>query len=200
MGGIGSGARRSTRVGNVEDMLAIDIRTLRRLGVLQPGECIIDTVHWSKRGLEVACARLRADLSEIEHGGTVTITGAMPDGPIKQLIAIYALPSAYGGHRCYFVCPITAERCEVLYYARGRFASRHAHRLGYATQNMNDLSRARHKAIKLRSRLQGKAGYARPRGQNRIETVERRDEANRLANTLYLERLHAHMHRSGSRY
>ena len=111
MGGIGSGARRSTRIGNVEGMLAIDIRALRRLGVLQSGECVIDTVHWSKRGLNAATARLRADLSDIERGGTVTITGAMPDGAIKQDIAIDAVPSTFGGHPFYFVCPITAERC-----------------------------------------------------------------------------------------
>src|SRR3546814_8518225 len=47
MGGIGSGARRSTHIGNVEQMLALDIRALRRLSVVRPGECTCDTVHWS---------------------------------------------------------------------------------------------------------------------------------------------------------
>lgn len=200
MGGIGSGARRSTHIGNVEHMLALDIRALRRLGVLQPGECVIDMVHWLKRGLEVARARLRTDLSDIESGGYMTITGSMPDGAIKQQVAIEMVPSSYGGHRCYFICPLTAERCEVLYYTRGQFASRHAHRLSYAAQNMNGLSRARRKAVKLRSRLEGKAGYARPRGRNRIEIVGRLEKATRAAQTLYLERLHAHIDRSGSRY
>lgn len=65
MGGVGSGALRSTHIGNVEEMLALDIRALRRLGVIVPGECIIDTLHWSIGGLSTASARLRVDLSDI---------------------------------------------------------------------------------------------------------------------------------------
>ena len=200
MGGIGSGARRSMHVGNVEEMLALDIRALRRLGVLHPGECIIDDVHWSKSGLRTASARLRADLSDIERGGIVTITGTMPDGTIKQRIAVEVLPSSYGGRRCYFVCPVTADRCELLYYAGGRFASRHAHRLSYEVQNMNDLSRARRKIAKLRRRLDGEAGFPRSRGPNRIEVVGRLERAKANAHALYIGRLHAYVDRSGSRY
>lgn len=36
MGGIGSGARRSTHIGNVEEMLALDIRTLRPQCIQSP--------------------------------------------------------------------------------------------------------------------------------------------------------------------
>lgn len=199
MGGIGSGARRTTRVADVEDVLALDIRVLRRLGVLRAGECIIDTVNWSKRGLSTASARLRTDLSMIERGGIMTITGTMPDGAITQHVAIEPVPSAYGGNRCYFVCPVTAERCEVLYYASGQFASRQAHQLSYATQNMNDLSRARSKVARLRARIEGKGSYRRPRGSNRIEIADRLERAAMRAHALYLDRLQSHMDRSGSR-
>lgn len=99
MGGIGSGARRSTHVGNVEDMLALDIRVLRRLGVVQAGECLCDTVRWSIGGLSVSSVRLRVDLSDIERGGTMTMTGAMSDAPISQQIAIEGVPSSLGGWR-----------------------------------------------------------------------------------------------------
>lgn len=199
MGGMGSGARRSTRLADVEDMLALDIRKLRRLGVMRVGECIIDTVHWSKRGLSTASVRLRTDLSVIERGGVMTITGAMPSGTIKQHVAIELVPSAYGGHRCYFVCPITADRCEVLYFTDGRFASRHGHRLSYATQNMGDLSRARCKVARLRTRLEGEADYRRPRGNNRIKVVAMLERAAMQARALRLERLHSHVDRSGTR-
>ncbi len=199
MGGIGSGAKRSMRVADVEDVLALDIRALRRLGVLRAGECIIDTVHWSKRGLRTASARLRTDLSVVERGGVMTITGTMPDGAINQHVAIEPMPSGYGGHRCYFVCPVTAERCEVLYYAAGQFASRRAHRLSYATQNMNDLSRARCRVVRLRARLDGKATYRRPRGGNRIEMVGKLERAAIHAQALYLDRLRSHADRSGAR-
>ncbi|MGR3604817.1 hypothetical protein [Sulfitobacter sp.] len=191
MGGIGSGARRSTHIGNVEEMLALDIRALRRLGVIAPGECIIDTLHWSIGGLSTARARLRIDLSDIERGGAITINGEMPDGAIKQLVAIEMVPSAFGGHRCYFICPCTAQRCEVLYYARGRFGSREAQRLSYAVQSMDEVSRARHKAAKLRSRLCGSGSQPRPRGRNRIDMVSRLRRAELETQALYLEQLRA---------
>lgn len=199
MGGIGSGARRSTNIGNVEDARALDIRVLRRLGVVRSGECVCDTVRWSIDGLSASSARLRVDLSAIERGGTMTITGDMPDGTIKQRIAIEAVPSSLGGWRCYFLCPVTARRCEVLYYARGRFASRDAQKLSYAVQSMTDLSRARHKAARLRSRLCGSGNLPRPRGPNRIDVVGRLRDVEREAKTLYLDRLRDVADRSGSR-
>jgi hypothetical protein len=200
MGGIGSGARRSTHIGNVEDMLALDIRALRRLGVIAPGECIIDTLHWSIGGLSTASARLRVDLSDVERGGVMTIIGDMIDGAITQSVAIEMAPSPFGGHRCYFICPFTARRCEVLYYAGGRFGCRDAQQLSYAVQGMNDVSRARRKATKLRSRLCGSGGQPRPRGRNRIDTVGRLREAEHEAKTLYLVRLRALADRSGSQW
>lgn len=198
MGGIGSGARRSTHIGNVEGMLALDIRVLRRLGVVRPGECTCDTAQWSISGLSTSSARLRIDLSDIERGGVMAIAGAMRDGAINQHIAIEMLASPFGGHRCYFICPFTARRCEVLYYAGGRFGSREAQRLSYAVQGMNDVSRARRKTAKLRSRLCGSGGQPRPRGRNRIDTVRRLREAEFEAKTLYLDRLRNLADRSGA--
>ena len=198
MGGVGSGARRSTRIGKVEEMLALDIRALRRLGVIAPGECIIDTLHWSIGGLSTASARLRVDLSDIERGGVMTLIGDMTNGAINQHVAIEMVPSPFGGHRCYFICPFTALRCEVLYYAKGRFGSRDAQRLSYAVQGMNEISRARRKTAKLCSRLCGSDGKPRPRGRNRIDMVSRLRMAEFEAKTLYLDRLRTLADRSGS--
>jgi hypothetical protein len=198
MGGIGSGARRSTHIGNVEEMLALDIRILRRLGVVRTGECTCDTVYWRIGGLSASSVRLRIDLSDIERGGVMAIIGEMPDGAIKQHVAIEMVPSPFGGHRCYLICPFTGQRCEVIYYAGGRFGSRVAQRLSYAVQGMNELSRARRKAAKLRSRLCETGGQARPRGRNRIDTVRRLNEAEFEAKTLYLDRLSELADRSGA--
>ena len=198
MGGVGSGAKRSTHIGNAEDVLMLDIRQLRRLGVIRTGECICDSVHWSIGGLSIANARLRIDLSDIERGGTMTVFGDMADGVIKQHVAIEMVPSPYGGRRCYFVCPITGQRCEAIYYAGGRFGSREAQRLRYSVQSMDVLSRSRRKAAKLRSRLCGAGGQPRPRGRNRIDTVTRLHEAEYEAKALYLDRLRALADRSGS--
>lgn len=198
MGGIGSGARRSTHVGNIEEMLALDIRVLRRQGVVRPGECICDTVRWSISGLSASSARLRVDLSDIERGGVMAIMGEMPDGAIKQHIAIDMVPSPFGGHRSYFICPVTARRCEVIYYAGGRFASRDAQRLSYAVQGLSDVSRARRKTAKLRSRLSGSGGQPRPRGRNRIDSVRRLRQAEFEVKTIYLDRLCNLADRSGA--
>lgn len=198
MGGIGSGARRSAHIGNIEEMLALDIRILRRLGVVRPSECTCNTVQWSISGLSAASARLRVDLSDIERGGVMAISGDMPSGAINQHVAVEMVPSPFGGHRCYFICPFTARRCEVLYYARGRFGSREAQRLSYAAQGMNELSRARRKVTKLRSRLCGSGGQPRPRGRNRIDTARRLRQAEYEVKTLYLDRLRNLADRSGT--
>lgn len=198
MGGVGSGARRSTYVANVEDTLAIDIRVLRRLGVIRAGECVCDTVRWSIGGASAPRVRLRVDLSDIERGGIITITGDMPGGTIKQHVAIDALPSEFGGYRCYLICPVTAKRCEIIYYAGGRFASRAAQRLSYAVQSMDELSRARRRAAKLRRRLHGPGTLPRPRGRNRINLVEQLREAEFEANAFYFERLGRMVDRSAA--
>lgn len=198
MGGFGSGARRSAHVGDVENALALDIRVLRRLGLVRTGECIIDTVHWRVAGLSTASARLRIDLSDVERCGVMSIMGDMPNGPIKQQIAIKGSPSRFGGWRCYFICPITSRRCEILYYSGGRFASRRAQRLTYATQNMGDLSRAHLKAAKLLHRLKGSTSLPRPRGRNRIDYVQRLREAEFQAKALYVDRLRDLTDRSGT--
>jgi hypothetical protein len=96
---------------------------------------------------------------------------------------------ADGGWRCYFICPLTARRCEILYYAGGRFASRDAQRLSYSVQNMTDLSRVQRKTAKLYSRLQGSDGLPRARGHHRIEVAELLRDARRKAKELYLDRL-----------
>lgn len=192
MGGTGSGAYRSTRVANVEDVLALDVRVLRRLGALRPRECIITDIHWSLRGLSVLEARLRADMRD--DSGTINLRGRA----ISQDIALEATAAGFGGRRCYLLCPISGARSEVLYLVDDQFASRQGHRLSYSTQNMTDLSRSRRKAAKLRARLAGEEGFVRPRGRNRIVAVERLDLAQVEARDIYVDRLRRYAARSGT--
>jgi hypothetical protein len=173
MGGIGSGARRSKTVGNVEDTLALDVRVLRRLGAMRHGECIITPVCWPKCALRAPSGRLRIDLSEPEDGGTMTVSATMPGLDVEQRISIALVPAPLGGHRCYFICPVRGDRCEVLYYLNGRFACRRAQRLAYKVQSIGELSRTKRKANKLKARLTGAMGFARRRGSKRIEAVEK---------------------------
>ncbi|WP_157080366.1 hypothetical protein [Sphingobium cloacae] len=199
MGGIGSGALRSRHVGDVEDVLALDIRVLRRLGVVRPGECVIDTICWSTGGHERPQARLRIDLSDSARG-MMAITAHMPDDAVTQRIAIEGIASGFGGIRYYFLCPVTGQRCEILYYTDGRFASRHAHRLTYASQNMTDLTRAHRRIIMLRRRLEGSKGRPRPKGRKRAGIIDRLNEARSEARNIWRDRLRKQMDRSDSRW
>lgn len=199
MGGVGSGARRSSNIGNIEDAIALDIRALRRLGVVTPGTCMIDTVHWRIGALRAPSVRLRVDLSDIERGGDMMVTGDMSDGAVNQRIAIDAVPAPMGGHRCYFICPVTGDRAEILYYAHGRFASRKAQGLSYAVQSMDPFAAVRRKAAKLRRRMTGGEGVPRSRGRNRYIIACRVEEAEAMAKYLYCERLAGAVDRSGTR-
>lgn len=118
---------------------------------------------------------------------------------INQRIAIDALPAPMGGHRCYFICPVTGDRAEILYYAHGRFASRKAQGLSYAVQSMDPFAAARRKAAKLRKRMTGGDGVPRSRGRNRYIIACRVDEAEAKAKSLYRERLVGSVDRSGAR-
>lgn len=198
MGGIGSGARRSTHIGDVEDSLALDIRTLRRLGAARPGECVIDTICWSTGAHERPTARLRIDLSD-ETCCAMTVTADMPDDTIKQRLMIDAVPSGFGGIRHYFLCPVMGHRCEVLYYADGQFASRQAHRLTYASQNMTDLIRVRRRVISLRRELAGGKDRPRPKGRKRVAIIDRLENAQLQAHHIWLDRLRKRIDPSVSR-
>ena len=198
MGGIGSGARRSTHVGDIEDALALDIRVLRRLGVARPGECVIDTICWSTGDSERPTARLRIDLSDGAHC-TMAVTADMLDDAITQYIMIDAVPSGFDGIRHYFLCPVMGHRCEVLYYADGQFASRQAHRLTYASQNMTDLTRVRRRVISLRRKLEGGEGQRRLRGRKRTAVIDRLEGTQLLARDIWHDRLRRGIDRSGSR-
>lgn len=189
MGGLGSGAQRSKHIGNVEDMIAIDIRVLRRLGFIRPGECVIDTIRWSNGGLSAPSARLRVDLCHVERGGVMLIEYSDSISAIKQSIAVYAVLSGLGGWRCYFICPVTGQRCEIIYFSNGRFASRQSQMLSYASQNISELDRARRKAVKLRRQLEGDHRHARVRGHNRWKKVLLLREVNAEARMIYRESL-----------
>ncbi len=187
MGGIGSGRRSTTHEGVVEDAPALSMRDLRRLGLVKSGECVIDTVRWSQRGLTVTEARVRVDLSNPE-AGTITLT-VVGQSRVAQTITVEGVPCRYGGHRFYFTCPEQGRRCEVLCWHDGRFACRQAHRLSYATQGMDKLARARKRRCKLKARLDGQGLQPRARGRHRYELVDRLRWATMTERALFAQSL-----------
>lgn len=185
MGGINSGRRRSVHRGAVEHYPAIDLRILRRAGLIAPGECTYDTLSWRNQASRALRARIFVDLSDADDA-SLRIVG---DG-IDQRAAMACVPWAFGGMRCYFLCPIYGTRCEVLYLVDGILASRKAHGLTYASQSEDDLSRARRRARKLHRQVDGDARYVRPRGRNRQRKKQQFKQAKMDALMMYRERLH----------
>lgn len=184
MGGINSGRRRSVHRGAVEQFPVIDLRVLKRAGLLKPGECTYDTLCWRNQDLEVLEVRIFVDLSD-DGDASIRIAGDVP----SQRAEIECVPCPYGGYRCYFLCPLTATRCEQLFLVDGTFASRKAHRLAYASQSEDDLSRARRKVRKLHRQVEGDNRHARPRGANRYRKIQDFKVANYKTRELYLDRL-----------
>lgn len=193
MGSINSGRRRSVNRGAVEQYPVIDLRVLKRAGLLRSGECTYDTMHWRNQGLEALSVRIFVDLSDAGDA-SMHIVGDVTD----QRVMIECLPCPYGGYRIYFLCPLTGARCEQLFLVDGIFASRKAHRLTYASQSEDDLSRACRKVRKLHRQVEGDTRHARPRGSNRRSAIQRLRDAEREAKTLYLDRLRNLADRSGA--
>lgn len=186
MGGINSGRRRSVHRGAVEQFPVIDLRVLKRAGLLKPGECTYDTLCWRNQDLEMLEVRIFVDL--IDAGdGSIRIAGDVP----SQRAAIECVPCPYGGYRCYFLCPLTGTRCEQLFLVDGIFSSRQGHKLTFSSQSEDELSRARRKVRKLRKQVEGDARYARPRGRNRFAKLQELKLAIYDAHEIYRGRLRA---------
>jgi hypothetical protein len=190
MGGVNSGRRRSIHRGAVEQYPVIDLRVLRRAGLLSAGQCTYTTLHWGNQALEALSVRIFIDLSDTADAAMRIVVSA-DDGATIDRVAIECVPCPYGGTRCYFLCPLIGVRCEQLFLADGIFASRKAHKLTYASQSENELSRARRKVRKLHRQVEGDFRYARPRGRNRWRMVQGLKAAKTEARALYHDRLRA---------
>ena len=188
MGGINSGRRRTIQRGAIEQFPAIDLRILRRAGLLRGGECTYTTLHWGNQALQALSARIFIDLSNNDDA-SMRIIGSGDDGSTAQRVAIECAPCPFGGFRCYFLCPLIGIRCEQVFQVDGVFASRKAHCLTYASQSEDDLSRSQRKVRKLRKQVEGDSRYARPRGTSRWRAVQRLKVAKRDARALYHHRL-----------
>lgn len=190
MGGINSRRRRSIHRGAVEQYPAIDLRILRRAGLLSAGEYTHTTLHWGNQAPPALSARIFIDLSDTADA-SMRIVGSANDGAITQRSAIECVPCPFGGVRAYFLCPINGTRCQQLFFVDGVFASRKAHKLAYASQSEDELSRARRRVRNLRRQVEGDFRYARPRGRNRRLAMQRLQIAMNEARALYHDRLRA---------
>jgi hypothetical protein len=173
MGGHASGRCRTRNRGTVEEALRLDMATLRRLGFLLPGTITTGPVSWTRGGERAGSITLKVDLSSLDDAHAV-LTYTADGKPTVQRVQLVAEPCRFGGYRFYWLCPVMKwRRCAMLAYAGGRFASRQAQRLTYATQSEDALDRLRRARDKAEARLRGEDGHPRPRGSNRERLLER---------------------------
>jgi hypothetical protein len=133
-GAVGRWATRST----VEAYARVDVRQLRRSGLLQVGQDY--TSRWSS-GLEVRSTVL-ADGLRLEHEGR------------SYVVRLEWEPLHYGGVRPWFRCPVAGcgRRCGVLYRS-GVFACRRCVGAVYRSQRVSRADRLAWKVDRLMARL-----------------------------------------------
>jgi hypothetical protein len=153
MGGIGSGRReRWGKKTSTEEVPWIDIRYLRKQGILRPGYA--SRLTWSRRNgpigsifIRVARDHLRLMYHHQSRGeGQQTI---------EERVPLDQTPCNYGGERQWFLCPHCRKRVAILYCPSDRFLCRHCYGLPYASKNENHTDRMLRKVWKIRARLGG---------------------------------------------
>ena len=164
MGGLGSGSRFDKK-NVVEDYDALDVRHLKRNGVLQPGAR--GSISWSRRGGEVSSIGLRAER------GRVVLKYRHKKGfsdwqDVEQSVPLTWTPCNLGGHRPWFMCPgvvngrYCGRRVAILYSAGLYFLCRHCYDLSYCSRQESQRYRALRRAQKIRRMLGGSANMMKP--------------------------------------
>jgi hypothetical protein len=178
VGGFGSGNwYRFDTKDAVEDHCALDVRKLKREGMLDPG--YRGSLVWWQGGREVSSIGLLA-----EHGRVVLKyrhrRGGLGDEweDVEQPVYLTWTPCNLGGERPWFVCPgvvsgrYCGRRVAILYSAGLYFLCRHCYDLTYRSRQASERLGALHKARRIRQRLGGSANLmepfpARPKGMHR---------------------------------
>ena len=156
MGGRGSG-RRATYCAKdtTEDSLPLDIRRVRRSGLLTPGRFF--SWQWTVNDQVCASIRVRVEAWQVELIYSYTPREGAAE-TIRQAIMLETTPCTLGGGRQWFCCPTCSMRVAVL-YGRGRlFACRQCKGLAYASQGESYDDRAARRADRIRKRLGWPAG------------------------------------------
>lgn len=132
MGGIGSGRRvRSDRQLTVEDVKALDIRNLVRLGLFKSRSSGV--LSWESGGAVTDKVRFRDQVHSLELEFTYSVEGGKRKS-VSQYIELERTPSSFGGERIWFLCPECSKRVGILYVPTIKFLCRTCHNLPYASQ------------------------------------------------------------------
>lgn len=162
--GTGGSRRNAGRPGwrrRCGSMLSLDVRAMRRQGMLQPGQHAGQWAGGASIGIEAQPDRVR-----LEYGRP------SESEPTQCTVWLERLPCRFGGERTYFLCPGCGRRCERIYGLdqAGRFSCRVCLRLAYASESESPEDRTWRRERKLERRLTEEGG--KPKGM-RWSTYQR---------------------------
>jgi len=147
MGGYGSGPQSSNP--DTDEAKRIDIRYMRKHGLLQPGS--MGSLSWMRRGTPNGYIwyTVAQDAEDISLNYKVRQYDEDWQ-PMNYAVRLDVTPCRYGGKRQYFLCPNhhCSRRCEVLYSYGAYFVCRKCCGYLYSSQKgdkLDKLSDARHK-------------------------------------------------------
>jgi len=120
------------RVATLDDFPRIDIRYMRRRGMLEAGES--GTLSWSRGEKSVGTVSFKCHADRLILNYQYHESGADWQHE-TQIVRFDSTPCNSGGERRWFLCPGCSRRVAVLCGAREVFLCRHCHHLPYLSQN-----------------------------------------------------------------
>jgi hypothetical protein len=130
----------------------IDVRHLRRHGLLKPG--CMGSLSWSRAGRETGSIQFAVGQDAVTLIYRVHDHGAGTRTNITEPVRLLRTAQPFGGERLWFACPRCGRRCAVLYGGQ-RFFCRRCVGVPYASQSMAAHYRLLHRAQAIRERLGG---------------------------------------------
>ena len=151
MGGIGSGRGYQGGKYTTSDMRALDIRRLKRDGLLTAGQTF--SWKWLCNGEEISSIRVRSEVDRVILSYRNRLEGDMWR-PTEYPVYLEWTRCNFGGQRVWFRCPSRScgRRVAILYGGR-RFACRRCHQLVYMSQREVEYDLAARRANRIRLRL-----------------------------------------------
>ncbi len=151
MGGSGSGRHWQFGANTTDDYRSIDIRWLKREGLLKPG--VIRSINWSRGGEVTGSINVKSEPGRVildyrhrDRGGEWQ--------PERYPVYLDTTPCHMGGERHWFLCPARGcGRRVAILYGGAIFACRHCYQLVYPSQREKPWDRAARRADRIRDKL-----------------------------------------------
>lgn len=169
MGGQGSGRYyHSSNTTTIEEVKRIDIRFLRRRGMLRAGS--VGTINWTLNdGSPAGDIRYSCYAERIVFHYRYRSGGADWES-VDPVVYFDRTPCNMGGERLWFICPHCRRRCEVLCLNGKWPACRKCYRLPYRSQCEDRAGRLQSRQNKLEAMLWGdKRKWWRKKKRERLE-------------------------------